>query len=273
MGFNTTRVMLNGGAAGPGGVVGTCLCQNAGATDPEIVAFTPESELADFDAVTEADIPDASEFESDALVPAIQGWYTGTGETAVAAPENVSLVRLQDGTSFAKVHIVSLVSPAAEHAGQVTLEYAVQSAADQPFEAIQTVTLDASASSRVDLNTGSTTPADTDWDLSLDGYTIQLNSGVSGTGAAAAAATTEEFSAITTAATDPRAYFQDNFGGVFTSQPWYRYNLTGENIIHPTFDVYLIKRGDDVYKVQLINYYASTGEPRHITFRYAKLTE
>jgi hypothetical protein len=273
MGFNTTRVMLNGGAAGPGGVVGTCLCQNAAASDAEIVAFTPESELADFDAVTEADIPAASEFQEDALVPAIHGWYAGEGTAAVAAPENVWLVRLQAGTSFAKVHVTSLASPDAEHAGQVTLEYAVQSAADQPFEATQTVTLDASTPSRLDLNTGSTTPADAEWDLAVDGYTIRLNGGVSGTGAAAAAATTEEFSAITTAATDPRAYFQDNFGGVFTSHPWYRYNLTGENIIHPTFDVYLIKRGDDVYKVQLINYYASTGEPRHITFRYAKLTE
>ncbi len=96
---------------------------------------------------------------------------------------------------------------------------------------------------------------------------------MSGSGAAAAAVATEEFAAIATASTDPRAYLQDNFGGVFNSHPWYRYNLTGENIIHPTFDVYLIKRGDDVYKVQLINYYGSAGEPRHITLRYARLTE
>ena len=273
IGFNATRVMLNGGAAGPAGVVGTCLCQNAGATDPQIVAFTPESELPDFEAVTSADIPDASEFQSDALVPAIQGWYAGTGETAVAAPENSSLARLQDGTSFAKLHVISAHRSLAEHAGQVTFEFAVQPAADQPFEATRTVTLDASAPSRVDLNTGATTRADTASDLSLDGFTIQLNGGVSGRGAAAAAVATEEFSSIATATIDPRSYLQDNFGGVFNSHPWYRYNLTGENIIHPTFEVYLIKRGDDVYKVQLVNYYGSTGEPRHITFRYARLTE
>jgi hypothetical protein len=116
-------------------------------------------------------------------------------------------------------------------------------------------------------------PAEGTWDLSLDGFTIRLNGGVSGSGAAAAAETTEDFEAIATASTDPRAYLQDNFGGVFNSHPWYRYNLTGENIIHPTFDVYLVKRGDDVYKVQLINYYGAAGEPRHITFRYARLTE
>ena len=108
LGFNATRVMLNGGAAGPGGVSGACLCRNAAASDAEIVAFTPESELADFDAVTAADIPDASEFQSDVLVPAIEGWYAGTGETAVAVPETAWLVRLQDGTSFAKVHVTGL---------------------------------------------------------------------------------------------------------------------------------------------------------------------
>ena len=58
IGFNATRVMLNGGAAGPGGVLGYCICQNAGATDAETVAMTADAELPDFDAVTEADIPD-----------------------------------------------------------------------------------------------------------------------------------------------------------------------------------------------------------------------
>src|SRR5687768_13917794 len=31
--FNATRVMVSGGAAGPGGVASHCVCQNAGATD------------------------------------------------------------------------------------------------------------------------------------------------------------------------------------------------------------------------------------------------
>src|SRR5690606_9583745 len=76
MAFQATSVMLNGGAAGPAGVVGYCVCQNANATDAEVVAMTPESELADFEAVTASQIPtDASAWESDALAPAISGWY------------------------------------------------------------------------------------------------------------------------------------------------------------------------------------------------------
>jgi hypothetical protein len=158
IGFNATRVMLNGGAAGPGGVAGWCLCQNVAASEAEIVGFTPTSEQPDFEAVTAADIPEDAEFQLDALVPAVHDWHTGAGATAVAVPSKAWLLRLQDGTSLAKLRIVSLSAPTAEHAGQVTIEYALQPAADQAFEPTQTVTLDASSPASLDLNTGSTTP-------------------------------------------------------------------------------------------------------------------
>ncbi|MGH7464996.1 MAG: HmuY family protein, partial [Longimicrobiales bacterium] len=74
--FNATRVMLNGGAAGPGGVVGYCVCQNAAATEAHIQAMTPAGEQADFEAVTLADVPVTEQaWESDALDAAISGWY------------------------------------------------------------------------------------------------------------------------------------------------------------------------------------------------------
>ena len=273
IGFNATSVMLNGGAAGPGGVVGYCLCQNAGASTADIIAMTAESELADFDAVSAADIPPESSFESEALQPAIQGWFTGTGATAVAASDQAWLLRLQDGTSYAKLRVTALGEPTAAHAGQVTLEYAVQSTAEAAFGATQTVTLDAASATGLDLNSGSVTPAAGEWDLSLEGFTLRTNSGVSGSGAVGATPSPEPFEVVTTAAVDSRAYQADRFAGVFGSHPWYQYNLTGENLIHPSFDVYLIKRGADVYKVQLIDYYSTAGEPRNISIRYARLTE
>jgi len=270
--FNATRVMLNGGAAGPGGVTGYCLCQNAAATDPQVVAFTAESEAADFDGVTAAQIPDAGSFEAEALVPAVRGWFTGTGAAAVPGTGTTWLLRLDDGVGYAKLRPTALAGPSDADAGQVTLEYAVQTAADQPFGAVQTVTLDAAVPTALDLATGSTGAAVDGWDLRLEGFAIRLNGGVSGTGAAAAATTTDDFAAVTTAAIDSRAFQQDGFAGVFASHPWYRYNLTGENIIHPTFDVFLLRRGADVYKVQLTDYYGAAGEPRRITVRYARLT-
>ena len=271
--FNATRAMLNGGAAGPGGVLGYCVCQNESASDDEVIAMTAEGELADFEAVTAADIPAASSFEAEALQTAISGWYSGTGAGAVAEDEAAWLLRLSDGTSYAKLRVVELEGPAAEHAGNVTVEWAVQPTAESAFEPTQSITLDASTLTRLDLNTGLLSPSDADWDISVEGFDLRVNGGVSGGGQAAATPSPEPFPDITTAATDPRAYQVDGFAGVFGSHPWYRYNLTGENIIHPTFNVYLVKRGEDVYKVQLIDYYSAAGDPRNIAVRYARLTE
>jgi len=49
------------------------------------------------------------------------------------------------------------------------------------------------------------------------------------------------------------------------------YNLAGDNRLSPTFNIYLIKVGTDVYKVQVIGYYSSTGAGGHPTIRYAKI--
>jgi hypothetical protein len=125
VGFQTSKVMVNGGAAGPAGIVAYCLCQNAAATPAQIMAMTPESELAKFEAVTAANVPGAG-----------AGWSAQ----------------------------------------------------------------------------------------------------------------------------------------VMTDKPWYRYNLTGQDhFIWPTYDVYLIRRGEAVYKLQITGYYSATGDPRFITFRYAQL--
>lgn len=266
---NALNVMLNGGVAGPGGVSGYCLCQNAGATDEQVLAMTAESELADFEAVTLEDVP-AGGFEQESLNPAMTGWYHGSGAAAVA-DERTWLLRLRNGTSFAKLRVVSLAGATATSAGEVTVEYAVQPTGTDPFGDTQVAVLDATSGATLDLAAGTVDGAE--WDLALDGFTIRLNSGVSGSGDAAAAESEESFETVTTASTDPRAYRTDTFGGAFSTDPWYRYNLTGEHGVHPTFDVFLIRRGATVYKVQLLDYYGPAGEPRQITFRYASLSE
>lgn len=271
LGFNSTNVMLNGGAAGPAGVTGYCVCANASATNEQVLAMTAESELADFDAVTLEDAP-ATGWEADELVPAISGWYSGSGESAVV-DEGAWLLRLANGTSYAKVRVASIAEPTDEHAGQVTVEYAVQATAGDAFGPTESVTLDAGQATptSLDLATGETNVAQ--WDIAVHGFTILVNGGVSGEGEAAAAVAEQSFDDITTAVTDPRAYVTDRFGGIFTARPWYRYNLTGEHGIHPTYDVYLVKRGEQIYKIQILDYYSPAGEPRNITLRYARLTD
>lgn len=266
--FFSTNVTLNGGAAGPGGVSAACICQNASATNEQILAMTADSELADFESVTS--VPTGISFTTDALTPAAAGWYTGSGAAAVAAPGKVFLVRLSDGASYAKVHVTSVTGATADAAGQVTLEYAVQTSASADFGATKTIVLSA-ANAAADLNTDAHTMTATAWDLQLDGWNLLVNGGVSGPGSAAVAEGTADFTSTTTAVTVPQAYRTDTYAGVFGTNRWYKYNILGDNRISPTFDVYLIKRGTAVYKLQIVDYYSATGAPRNITFRYEQI--
>lgn len=276
--FNATNVMLNGGQAGPGGVTGYCLCQNS-AANPDaatVLAYTAAGESADFSAVTAAMAPAATAFVADELNPAIDGWYVGTaGAAATVAADRAWLVRLRDGNGYAKLRVVSMVGATAATPGAVTLEYAVQPTADAPLGAPATIvaTVPAGGSARLDLLGGATTASATDWDLRFDGWTVRLNGGASGGGKAAAAAATEPFADIATAVTAAQAYRADAYAGVFAAHPWYRYNLAGDHAVSPLFDVYLLRRGDRLYKLQITDYYGAAGEPRRITVRHALLTD
>ena len=271
--FNATNVMLNGGAAGPGGVSGACVCQNAAATDAEVLAMTPASELPDFAAVSAGAIAAAGPFATEALVPAIAGWHAGAGAAATANADAAWLVRLHDETSFAALRVVSLQGATAATPGRVTLEYALQPTAAAPLGAARTLVVDVPASGgvKVSLADGATTASATAWDLRFDGWTLRTNGGVSGPGRTAAAVAPTPFAQITSAATEPRAYRTDGYAGVFAQHPWYRYNLQGDHRVSPTFQVYLLRRGDAVYKVQVTGYYGPAGEVRQIGVRYEQL--
>lgn len=271
--FNASNVMLNGGQAGPGGVTGYCLCQNS-AANPDaatVLAYTPASELADFTAVTAALAPSASSFVSDDLSAAFEGWYAGSGATATPAADRVWLVRLRDGVGYAKLRVTSIAGASIGTPGTVTLEFAVQPTATAPLGATRTlaVAVPATGTARVDLAAGALTASATDWDILFDGWTLRLNGGVSGTGKVVAAVADEPFDVLTTAVTASQAYRSDTYAGVFATAPWYRYNLAGDHGISPTFDVYLLKRGSRLYKLQITSYYGPAGESRQVGIRYA----
>lgn len=276
MGFFATSVMLNGGAAGPGGVSGYCVCQNAGATDGQILAMTAETERADFDAVTALQIPvDDAAWQSDALAPVIDEWfrYNPTTHAVTAAVEKAWKVRTASGASYAKFHVTSLANGTQQHAGEITFEYALQASAGAPFEPVHAATVDVSAGAvHYDLEGGVVVSGSDEWDLRFEGYDIRVNGGVSGKASAGASLAEESFDAIADASDLTASHYRgDAYGGVFDEHAWYRYNLEGNHQIWPTFDVYLIRRGGSVYKVQLTNYYSATGEARNITLRYARL--
>lgn len=277
LGVFATSIMLNGGAAGTGGVKGFCVCQNASATDAQVQAMTAAGEQADFDAVTAAAAPaDSTAWTSDALVPVITGWYAYNPATHVVSPAagKAWKVRTAEGTGYAKLRVTGIEAPTQTTAGRVTIEYAVQAAKGGAMGAVKTATLDVSAGGRVyfDLLAGAVSTA-ADWDVSLQGYTLRVNGGVSGGGQAGAVVVADDFAAITDASDlSATLYRGDAYGGVFDAHRWYRYNVTGtDHQIWPTFDVYLVRRGAALYKVQIVGYYGPAGETRRITLRYQKV--
>ena len=272
--FNVTNVMLNGGEAGPGGVVGYCVCQNAGATNEQVLAMTAESELADFEAVTT--VPAGAAWTEDVLTPAFAGWYTGTGAAAVADPSRTFLTRLSGGSAYAKVRVVDLEEPTATTPGTITFEYAVQPTAEDDFGPTLThvTTVAESGTTLIDFDPQDGVPIGTGWDLKIEGWNISLNGGPSGAGEVGVIVNTSTpFAEITTAYIAGVAYRTDGYTGVFGASRWYRYDIDAgnPNRISPTFEVYLLKRGESVYKIQLLDYYGATGNPRQITFRYERI--
>lgn len=278
LGFNATTVTTNGGAAGPGGVGVYCLCANATATAAQVQAFTAANQLAAFEAVTAAQVPADPQFRGDTLLPAIAGWYTGTGAAATASTARSWIVRRgSTAITLGKFRVTSLQGAGAQNAGTIGFEFAVQAVAGAAFGNVAAATVDVrNGPVYYDLVNRAVTTATGTWDLRFSGWEIRTNGGVSGTGTVMAVPdNSTPFAQIDAAyaATAPAvAYRRDAYSGVFSAQPWYRYNITGtDNQIWPVFNVYLVKRGAEVYKVQLTSYYGLDGTSRQVTLRYARV--
>lgn len=279
--FNT---ITNSGAGGPGDTRGVCLC----APEPTVARLqqmNATSELARFDSVTTARIPDASRFIRDSLVPGVDGWFTGTaGPSATARPTRTFLV--VDGTAapiYTKLRVTAITNPTAAGPGTMTIEWASQTTPfTSPFGATRTTTLTVGAAPvYLDLTTGTQVAATGRWQLQFRGWTIRANSGVSGPGTVSIARLDNvDFAALTApqALAVPRGQFvRDNIVGPFSTNgflgsPW-RYNILGnDNQVWPTFDVFLVRRGTAVWKLQFTSYYGLGAQERQVTIRYARLT-
>lgn len=274
--FFATGVTVNGGAAGPGGVTAYCLCANANASVDALQAMTPANQLAAFEAASTANVPAASAFIADALNPAISGWVAGSAGAATAVPTRTWIVRrTAGGVILAKFRVTAVSGATAASAGNVTVEYAIQPAAGAAFGAVSTRALDVTNPVYLDLSSGPV-PATGAWDLRLSGYEIRVNGGVSGSGGVSAVIDesmpfgqlTAQYAGFAPAV----AYRSDSYGGVFVTSPWYQYNITGtDNQIWPNFNVYLVRRDQAVYRLQITSYYGPSGTARQITLRSSRL--
>ena len=255
------------------GITVHCLCANAAATNAQVQAMTPASELAAFNAVTEAQIPADTAFRADVFAPAATAWYTGTGAAAVADTGRLIVLRRGTGSvTFVKARVTEVTAPTANGPGSITLQYAVQLTEGGAFDTVRTQVIAQGGAFDFTTRTSGTATA---WDVRLDGWSLKVNSGASGAGSTLAVAFAQPFASFdaATAASMPSSTFKrDGFSSVFGTSPWYRYNITGsDNQIWPVFNVYLVRRGDLVYKVQLTGYYDLAGSPRNITIRSARI--
>lgn len=281
----TPTVAVNGGASGPGTVKAYCLCANSSLSLTQIEALSAQVGADAFGAVTAAVIPADASFQSDVASQAITGWYSYNATThAITTTSTAWGLRLASTSgAYAKFHVVSIPNPGQSNAGIVTIEWATQSSGTATLGADRQLAVDLSSGAKVyvNLTAGTTSTSSTAaWDIAMQGYTIYVNGGASGSGNVGAVSLLPStfyasYAAITTIPVGANgipssAFTSDGAGGAFLSAPPYRYDGTSHQV-YPTYDVYLVKKASDVYKVQITSYYSTAGVFGNLTVRYAKL--
>jgi hypothetical protein len=275
--FRRFSVKLNGGVAGPSDVAGANLMNNANATDAEVVAFTEADADAAWEAVTEADIAGAT-FIDDGIIEDTSGpWFRfdPMAQNLVANPGAAWKVDTS-GDGYAVFRVSELVM-AGFDPESVEIEYRYQSPSGS-LGSIGTVDVDLTGGpGSVDFATGTVvTPSGCNWDLVVTpSFSIDFNDAC-GAGSFPLDSS-EDFTTITSAAGAPEyGGFLSVVSGAFPSSVedatgifWY--NIEGNNRMWPTYNVFLVRVGTDVYKVQVLDYYSSTGASGHPTIRFLQL--
>jgi hypothetical protein len=275
--FRRFSVKLNGGVAGPGEVSGANLENNADATAEEVVAFTVADGEAAFDAVTEADIAGVT-FVEEGLVEDLTGpWFRfdPIAGTLVANTGAAWKVRESDG-GYSLFRISQLVM-AGDNPQSITVELRHQDAGGSLGDA-QTVEVDLTMGPGfVDLGSAATVaPAGCNWDVTLTPFfTIDFNEPCdAGTFPLDA---TEDFTALEQADDAPEygPFLSVISGGIpstvedATGVFWY--NIEGANRLWPTYNVFLVRDGTDIYKVQITDFYDAGGTSGFPTVRFEQL--
>lgn len=278
--FRRFELRLNSPAVGGASartVLGVGLDNNKAATDAEVLAFTPATTRAAFDAVRAAQIPADSLFVADRLSENRQGFFNFGGiPTANAA--NYWKLRLADG-GFALLRATRVRFTPQFQVDTLYLETRVQSGTT--LGPVQTLAITPTSQVRsISVRTNSVvTQNGCNWDFSFNPaanqLAIALNTACNAGSYPGPASPTF---ANATAANDAPQYaqFLSQLVGpipnsVFDKSAPFRYNLAGNDRLHPSFNTYLLKSGTRVYKLQVIDYYSNIGAAGFPTIRYARI--
>lgn len=268
------EVRLNGGVTGPGAVTGVGLADRLSATNAEVLAFTPANTLAAFDSIRAARIPADSAFRADRLVEDATGYVNFAGAPAANAAAYWKVRRADGGFALLRVRALTITGNALQ---SVTLESRLQVGGTLGAPRELVVPVGGGAAVSLAANGVVAAPSGCNWDLRIaPSFALTVNAACSaGTFPGPASPT---FAAATSAS--DAAQYAPYLAGLAGPIPAsisdpagpYRYNLQGTMRLHPTFNTFLVKTGaTTVYKLQIIDYYNTTGASGWPTLRYAKI--
>lgn len=272
------EVRLASAATGsPKTVLGYTFANNQNATASEVLAFTQANTLAAFDAIRAPQIPADAQFATDSLEPNAQAHLVIGAGVPTANAAQFWKVRLANG-QFAVMRTARI-----KFTGFVTDTIYIESRLQtgNTLGNVQTLAVAPGGTIRSISLTNNTvvTPGGCNWDIQFDpgprALALSVNSGCNaGTYPGTASPT---FAAVTSASDAPQyvPFLSLLLGpipnSILDTKAPFRYDLTGQQRLHPAFNTYLAKVGTKVWKFQLVDYYSNTGVAGYPTLRYARI--
>ncbi|AWB65799.1 hypothetical protein C2869_04805 [Saccharobesus litoralis] len=244
---------------------------------------TPETELADFEAVTAASIPADDMFVADVAEKILDGFYSynPTTHQVSAADDKYFIVSSDD--SYSKYRVSSLTQ-AGFAMSAVTFAIANQSASDAAFATSETqLVVDLAAECAndatvyVDFDTAMVVASTDAWDVSL-----ACNADKTGTGFEISLATdataiqdfTNSYDSITASHHFGYGFKANEYTDpAFKANPWYAYGVNGGHTLWSQYGVYIIKTDIADYKLQITSYYNDDGASGNYSFRAERLDD
>lgn len=276
------EVRINGGHGGPGDVEAAIVVDHSSEPAATLLGYTPENRLAEFGAIDASDIPASSAFRSSVLARSENAWFKPQEQSLVANPDAAWKFRTASG-GYAVIR-VSEIALGQSGLGSFTLEYRLQQGSALGELKSLTVTPGGSANpTRISLaDGGSTVAGGCVWDLSIDAnFAVGFNDAGTCQAGAYPLLENEAFGTLAQAAGAPQyvGYLSVLSSPIANSvsaddSPPFLYGLDPNNPhrLIPSYNIYLLRRGNAVWKLQFTGYYNPVGgTSAHPTLRMAKI--
>ena len=251
------------------------LKNNVSKTDAEVLAFTVANTLPAFDAVRATSIPADSAFKTDRLEENQYGYLTLAGAPMVNL-SNYWKIKLANG-SYGVFRATAIAYNQQGQLTSLTLESRLQTGATLGAVQTQTITFTGAARTISFVTNAPVSTTGCTWEISVNPATFEMTTNSACNVGTSPGGSSPTFANVTTASDAPQyslfiAQLDGPIPNSFTDlgAP-FRYNLLDTNRLHPSFNIYLIKVGDKVYKMQVINYYNESGAGGYPTIRAARI--